>query len=105
MLEKDVIFSMISNLSNHKHPLHKRTPLKALRLSHCGINAPLRSRRSILFIFANLPRPHHPQTNRSADVHPPREENGTGVAPTVERDDLEADGFGDCYHASAHVPT
>jgi len=105
MLGKDAFCSMISNLSNHKHPLHKRTPLKALSLNWRRFNYFLRSRRSILFILTNLPRPHHPQTNRSANVHPAREEDSSGVAPSVERDDFKADGFGDCYHASAPVPT
>ena len=96
MLGKEVLYRKLSNLSNHKHPLHERTPLKALSLSRRRFNYFLRSRRSILFVLANLPRPHHPQTNRSADVHPAREEDSTGIAPSVERDDLEADGFGDC---------
>ena len=96
MLEDRVLRSMILDFSNHKHPLYERAPLKASSLSRSRVNIPLRSCHSILFILTNLPRPHHPQTDRGSNVHPTCEEDGSGVASPVESDDLKANGFRNC---------
>jgi hypothetical protein len=77
------------HLTPHQHPPDKTRPPKDTPIALALLSS------SLVLRVPNLPRPDHPQRNRCTNVHEAREEDRAGVASVVERNNFEADGFGD----------